>query len=98
MAQKPPVDPALVDALLTLDDQFCFALHAASRVMVREDERELLVRVTAEGLALKQQACQVPLSLIQNSPISLQELLDLRDQLKRVRAALAPLTEDEEPA
>src|SRR5262245_4769977 len=153
MAQKPPIDPATADLLLALDNQFCFALHAASRVVVRayrpllreldltysqylvllvlwewakqkhprptlhelgerldldsgtltpllkrletkglitrersdDDERELLVHVTKAGLKLKQQACQVPLTLIQNSPIALPEIEALRDQLKRVR-------------
>ena len=164
MAPKHTIDPATVDALLALDNQFCFALHAASRVVVRayrpmlreldltysqylvllvlwewardkhprpsvrelgerldldsgtltpllkrleskglikrerstEDERELLVHVSARGKALKQQACQVPLSLIKSSPISLPEILALRDQLKRVRAALAPHANDDE--
>ena len=163
MAPKHTIDPATVDALLALDNQFCFALHAASRVVVRayrpmlreldltypqylvllvlwewardehprptvrelgerldldsgtltpllkrleskglierersaQDERELLVHVSARGKALRQQACQVPLSLIKNSPISLPEILALRDQLKRVRAALAGQIEDE---
>jgi hypothetical protein len=34
----------------------------------------------------------------QNAPISLQALIDLRDQLKRVRAALRPLADSEESA
>jgi DNA-binding MarR family transcriptional regulator len=164
MARKPKVDAATVDALLALDNQFCFALHAASRAVVRAyrpmlreldltysqylvllvlwewarerqpqptlhalgqrleldsgtltpllkrleakglitrvrsdyDERELHVRVTAAGQALKQEACQVPLTLIQSSPVSLPEILALRDQLKRVRAALAGASANEE--
>ena len=158
MAPKNPVvDAATIDALLSLDNQFCFALHAASRMIVRayrpllseldltypqylvmlvlwewdrnkeprptvhelgarldldsgtltpllrrleskglivrersrSDERELYVRVTAAGAAMRRDACKVPLSLIQNSPIPLTEIVSLRDQLKRVRAALA---------
>lgn len=157
MAPKIQVAPAVADLLLALDNQFCFALHAATRAVVRtyrpllreldltypqylvllvlwewerqnhphptvrelgerldldsgtltpllrrleskgiitrersnQDERELLVRVTAEGLTLKQQACQVPLSLMQKSPIPLHEVVALRDQLNRVRNALA---------
>jgi DNA-binding MarR family transcriptional regulator len=165
MAPKNPVvDAATVDTLLSLDNQFCFALHAASRLVVRayrpllseldltypqylvmlvlwewdrskeprptvhelglrldldsgtltpllrrleakrlivrersrSDERELLVRVTAAGAAMKREACKVPLSLIQNSPIPLSEIVSLRDQLKRVRATLAEATEDSE--
>jgi MarR family transcriptional regulator, organic hydroperoxide resistance regulator len=72
----------------------------AKRLIVRErsrsDERELLVRVTAAGAAMKREACKVPLSLIQNSPIPLSEIVSLRDQLKRVRATLAEATEDSE--
>jgi DNA-binding MarR family transcriptional regulator len=165
MAPKNPVvDAATIDALLSLDNQFCFALHAASRIVVRayrpllneldltypqylvmlvlwewdrnkeprptvrelgarldldsgtltpllrrlevkklivrersrSDERELLVRVTAAGAAMKREACKVPLSLIQNSPVPLSEIVSLRDQLKRVRAALAGHDEDSE--
>jgi DNA-binding MarR family transcriptional regulator len=157
MAPGNPIDAARVDELLALDNQFCFALHAASRMVVSayrpmlreldltysqylvllvlwewsrdahphptvrelgkrldldsgtltpllrrleskklitrkrsvEDERELLVRVTRAGAALKQEACKIPLALIQQSTIPLDEILGLRDQLKRVRAGLA---------
>lgn len=158
MAPKPPaVDAATMDSLLSLDNQFCFALHAASRLIVRAyrpvlrdldltypqylvllvlwewervkeprptvrelgerldldsgtltpllrrleakqliarersqgDERELFVRVTASGSAMKHKACKVPLSLIRNSPIPLTEIVSLRDQLKRVRQVLS---------
>lgn len=151
--KRPAIDP---DVLLALDNQFCFALHAASRTVVRayrpvlralgltypqylvllvlwewerekpshptvralgerldldsgtltpllkrlqakrliarersqEDERELFVRLTPKGVAMKREACQVPLSLIEGSTIQLSEILTLRDQLNRVRAAL----------
>jgi DNA-binding MarR family transcriptional regulator len=53
-----------------------------------EDARELYVRVTAVGRALKQQARQVPLTLLQGGSTPLPEILALRDQLKRVRDAL----------
>jgi MarR family transcriptional regulator, organic hydroperoxide resistance regulator len=164
MAPTNPVDAATIDALLSLDNQFCFALHAASRMVVRayrpllseldltysqylvmlvlwewdrakepsptlhalgarldldsgtltpllrrleakgliartrarSDERELYVRVTAAGAAMRREACKVPLALIQNSPIPLSEIVSLRDRLKRVRAALAEHAEDSE--
>jgi MarR family transcriptional regulator, organic hydroperoxide resistance regulator len=144
------------DAILELDNQFCFALHAASRRVVRsyrpalseldltypqylvmlvlwqwhrercahptvsalgerldldsgtltpllrrlehkgllareragEDERELFVRLTRSGRALKLKARKVPLSLLQRAPLPLAEIVGLRDQLKRLRAAL----------
>jgi DNA-binding MarR family transcriptional regulator len=162
MAPKLKVDPAVADQLLSLDNQFCFALHAASRMVVRayrpllreldltysqylvllvvwewariehphptvhelgerldldsgtltpllkrleakgliarerssSDERELFVHITAEGRKLKQQACQVPLALMKNSPIPLHEIMSLRDQLKRVRAVLTQHEDD----
>ncbi len=158
MAAKNPVKPASIDALLQLDNQFCFALHSAARLVVRayrpvlqeldltypqylvllvlwewervkhsrpsvsalgerldldsgtltpllrrlerkgllvrersaSDERELFVRLTAAGTALKQPACKVPVSLIEHSPLPLAEIAALRDQLKRVREALLP--------
>jgi DNA-binding MarR family transcriptional regulator len=165
MAPKNPVvDAATIDALLSLDNQFCFALHAASRLVVRAyrpvlreldltypqylvllvlwewdrmkearptvrelgerldldsgtltpllrrleskhlivrerstgDERELFVRVTASGAAMKHKACKVPLSMIQNSPIPLTEIVSLRDQLKRVREVLSAHESSEE--
>lgn len=164
MAPTNHVDAATIDALLSLDNQFCFALHAASRMVVRayrpllseldltysqylvmlvlwewertkephptlhalgarldldsgtltpllrrleakglivrqrarRDERELYVRVTAAGAAMRREACKVPLSLIQNSPIPLNEIVSLREQLKRVRAALAGASANEE--
>ena len=165
MAPKNPVvDAATVDALLSLDNQFCFALHAAARMVVRAyrpllgeldltypqylvmlvlwewdrakeprpavhelgarldldsgtltpllrrleakgliarqrsrtDERELHVRVTAAGAAMRREACKVPLALIQNSPIPLSEIASLRDQLKMVRAALVEHAQDAE--
>ena len=145
------------DDLLELDNQFCFALHAASRLVVRsyrpalseldltypqylvmlvlwswarnpparptvsalgarldldsgtltpllrrleqkgllvrkrasEDERELFVHLTRAGRALKQRAVKVPLSLVGKSPIPLDEIVQLRDQLKRLRATLS---------
>jgi DNA-binding MarR family transcriptional regulator len=145
-----------LEQLLALDNQFCFALHAAARRVVRayrpvleeleltypqylvllvlwqwdhenkehptlralgerldldsgtltpllrrleqkqlivrersnDDERELFVRVTARGRALKQRARTVPLSLIEQCPIPLEEILALRDQLKRLRGVL----------
>ena len=157
MAPKSSIDPAVVDALLSLDNQFCFALHSASRLVVRSyrpllreldltypqylvllvlwewertreprptvhelgerldldsgtltpllkrleakrlivrersrsDERELFVRVTPQGAAMKHEACKVPLTLMQQSPLPLAEIVSLRDQLKRVREGLS---------
>ena len=73
MAQKPPVDAALVDAL---------PRGRARAAGARDGRRKL---------ALKQQACQVPLSLIQNSPISLQEPMDLAISASACACACAQL-------
>jgi DNA-binding MarR family transcriptional regulator len=146
-----------IDELLELDNQFCFALHAASRRVVRSyapllseldltypqylvmlvlwawdrqqhprptltalgerldldsgtltpllrrleqkelltrerasgDERELLVRVTRAGRALKKRAHTIPLALIRCAPIPLHELVELRERLKLLRSALS---------
>jgi MarR family transcriptional regulator, organic hydroperoxide resistance regulator len=145
------------NVLLALDNQFCFALHRAARLVVRAyrpvlhrleltysqylvllvlwewerneeprptvqalgerldldsgtltpllkrlqakglitrqrskaDERELHVRLTRAGSAMKGVACQVPLSLLGKSSLKHNEILSLRDQLKRVSAGLA---------
>lgn len=53
-----------------------------------EDARQLHVRLTPRGRALRQEARKVPLSLMKKSTVPLQEIIDLRDQLKRVRDAL----------
>jgi DNA-binding MarR family transcriptional regulator len=59
-----------------------------TRTRSSEDERELFVRLTAAGLALKKRARCVPASLLQQSPVSLGELGKLRHQLTRLRAVL----------
>ena len=58
------------------------------RERTSDDERELFVRLTAAGHRIKQRACSVPLALLEQSPIPLDELLELRDQLKRLRQAI----------
>jgi DNA-binding MarR family transcriptional regulator len=146
----------VTDAVLELDNQFCFALHSTARRVVRayrsalgeldltysqylvmlvlwqwdnedfdtptvtalgerlgldsgtltpllrrleqkeliarertsEDARELHVRVSPAGRALKVLARRVPVSMLEQSNIPLPELVQLRDQLKRVRDAL----------
>lgn len=60
-----------------------------TRKRVSDDEREVFVAVTAAGARLKRRARAVPLKLLEQSPISMEELLFLRDQLKRFRSAHA---------
>lgn len=54
-----------------------------------DDERELFVRVTEKGRALKERAAQVPLSLVADPPLPLPELLQMREQLKRLHQTLS---------
>lgn len=64
----------------------------AKGLLVRErsrfDGRELFVRTTPAGRALKRTAQRIPVSLVARSPIPVEELVALREQLKRLRAAL----------
>ena len=150
------LDMLNTDALLELDNQLCFALHAAARQVVKAyrpvlaelelthpqylvllvlwawardreprptvkalgarlaldsgtltpllkrlesrgllsrtrstvDERELFVQVTPAGMALKRRAARVPVTLLERSPLCLDDVIRLRDQLKRIRVAL----------
>lgn len=157
MSSEPSAHVPPLEQLLALDQQFCFALHATARRVVRayrpvldeleltypqylvmlvlwqwdheaqlhptlsalgerldldsgtltpllyrleqkqlvvrersqRDERELFVRVTQRGRSLKQRAAKVPLSLLAQCPLPLDELLALRDQLNRLRSLLS---------
>jgi DNA-binding MarR family transcriptional regulator len=59
-----------------------------TRTRSTDDEREVFVRLTPEGAALKKRASCVPRSLLERSPIPLGEIIKLREQLKRLRAAM----------
>ena len=54
-----------------------------------KDERQVLVRVTPEGKALKRQAAGIPRKVAIASGMSLEEILNLRKRLKKLRGALA---------
>jgi DNA-binding MarR family transcriptional regulator len=60
-----------------------------TRTRSTEDERELFVHLTPAGLALKKRAQRVPAQLLERSPLSPSKLVELREQLKQLRAALA---------
>jgi DNA-binding MarR family transcriptional regulator len=60
-----------------------------TRTRSTEDERELFVHLTPAGVALKKRARRVPAHLLARSPIPLKQIIELRDQLKQLRAALA---------
>jgi DNA-binding MarR family transcriptional regulator len=64
-----------------------------TRTRSTDDERELFVRLTPAGVALKKRARRVPLQLLAQSPVPLHEIIALREQLKQLRAALADASE-----
>jgi DNA-binding MarR family transcriptional regulator len=63
-----------------------------TRTRSSTDERELFVRLTPAGLALKKRARRVPVSLLQNAVVPIGEIIQLREQLKKLRAALGEAT------
>jgi DNA-binding MarR family transcriptional regulator len=63
------------------------------RTTPAHDRRERHIKLTAAGRALKKRLRRVPLTLIENSPVPLAELLDLRNALLRLRNALAEPSE-----
>jgi DNA-binding MarR family transcriptional regulator len=56
------------------------------------DEREVFVSLTPSGLALKKRARRVPVTLLQQSVVPIGEIFKLREQLKKLRAALSAAT------
>ena len=56
-----------------------------TRVRSVSDEREVFIRLTPAGLALKKRASCAPRSLIEHSPLRLDEIIELREQLKKLR-------------
>ncbi|MFI0775986.1 MarR family winged helix-turn-helix transcriptional regulator [Streptomyces sp. NPDC021212] len=60
------------------------------------DERSVTVRPTAEGLALRERAREVPLKVVQSTGLDRAELADLRSQVQRLTAALDAALADEE--
>ena len=54
-----------------------------------DDERRVLVAPSAAGKALKAKAAWVPEAVSCRIPLPLSELAELRDEVKRLRAALA---------
>jgi DNA-binding MarR family transcriptional regulator len=52
------------------------------------DKRERYIKLTRAGRALKRRARKVPTTLVERSPVPLEELVHLRNVLKRLRNAL----------
>jgi MarR family transcriptional regulator, organic hydroperoxide resistance regulator len=57
-----------------------------ARQRISPDEREVFLRITPAGARLKRRARRVPLDMLQQSPVSLPQVIRLRDQLKLFRA------------
>lgn len=52
------------------------------------DEREVFIRLTPDGLALRKRASCAPRTLLEHSPLRLDEIIKLREQLKKLRGVL----------
>jgi DNA-binding MarR family transcriptional regulator len=60
-----------------------------TRKRISSDEREVFVAVTPAGTRLKLRARAIPLKMLERCPIPLEQLINLRTQLKLFRSASA---------
>jgi len=65
------------------------AAGLVTRTRNAEDERQVLIRLTPKGRALKQKAACIPQQVGAKGGLSVSEFLALRKTLKKLRAALA---------
>ncbi|MFE0464262.1 MarR family winged helix-turn-helix transcriptional regulator [Kitasatospora sp. NPDC058965] len=74
----------------------------ANGLVVRErsaaDERSVTVRPTAAGAALREQAARLPVRVSAATGLDLAEIIDLRDRVNRLTAALDATTLPASPA
>ncbi len=54
-----------------------------------EDERQVLIRLTQEGRALKKRAMDIPRKIIAATGANVPEIINLRKRLKKLRSELA---------
>lgn len=54
-----------------------------------EDERQVLIRLTQEGRALKKRAIDIPRKIIAATGANVPEIINLRKRLKKLRSELA---------
>jgi len=71
------------------------AMGLLQRCRDAADERRVLVRLSEEGRALRQRAAAVPATLVCALP-PLEQVVDLREQLKHLRKGLLAQTGDSE--
>lgn len=65
------------------------AAGLVTRTRNAEDERQVLIRLTAKGRGLRQKAQCIPQEIGARGGLTVQEFLALRKTLKKLRAALA---------
>lgn len=65
------------------------AAGLVTRTRNADDERQVLIRLTAKGRGLKQKAQCIPQEIGAKGGLTVQEFLTLRKTLKKLRAALA---------
>ncbi len=65
------------------------AAGLVTRTRNADDERQVLIRLTAKGRGLKQKAQCIPQEIGAKGGLTVQESLTLRKTLKKLRAALA---------
>ncbi|WP_407186363.1 MarR family winged helix-turn-helix transcriptional regulator [Bradyrhizobium centrosematis] len=64
------------------------AAHLVRRTRSREDERQVLIALTAQGQALKEKARSVPQSILAASDCSVSELVAMKDEIVALRDRL----------
>ncbi|MBO0752881.1 MAG: winged helix-turn-helix transcriptional regulator [Bradyrhizobiaceae bacterium] len=69
------------------------ALDLVTRVRDAADERQVRIRLTAKGRRLREPAERIPICVTAALGLSSQELLDLREKLRRVRQRLRSAAE-----
>ena len=60
-----------------------------SRTRSKKDERIVMVELSSKGLCLREQAKKIPQSLLCQSTVEQQKVIDLRDQLQQMLALLS---------
>jgi MarR family transcriptional regulator, organic hydroperoxide resistance regulator len=64
------------------------AAHLVRRTRSSEDERQVLIALTAQGHALKEKARSVPQSILAASDCSVSELVSMKDEIVALRDRL----------
>lgn len=64
------------------------ALHFLHRTRSTQDERQVIITLSEEGKKLKDQAMNIPAEVLDASSCDMTTLLDLKDQLTKLRTNL----------